>query len=202
MLVRLAILVAVAVVLVVMLVGCARYDGDQAAFCAQLRRAPSFMELSAQANRGDEAQAAASMRSAAAQFRSMERVAPRKIRHTVSALGDAAERIAANLEPHTAKTQVVVVQQDDGTVRRIRVPSSQSQRRLEVFYTEMQNHHGTISAMYALTTYARDRCGFTDRLLDLGMAGYGPSALDGPDVSVPAQIHGPEVIVPPTTAPG
>jgi hypothetical protein len=180
--------IAFAVLLIVaMAVGCAKYDGDQAAFCAQLDDVPSFMQLSAKVSTGSATQAAATMKGAAGEFRTLERLAPRSIRATVAALGDAAERIEANLASESGGAEYVTLQNDDGSTTRIPITTSPSQARLGVFYDEMQNHHGTVSAVYALMTYGRDTCGITEGALDLGMFGYGPSAGfgDGGPVTVP-----------------
>lgn len=154
-------------------VGCARYDGDREAFCAQLGDTPSFMELSAKANSGSRLHAAQTMEDAASEFRALERSAPRSIRHTVAALGDSAERIARELGPERAAPRSVTVVEQDGTIRHIPIEVSESQERLGVFYNELQNHHGTAKAIYSLMTYARTGCGITDRTLDLGMVGLG-----------------------------
>lgn len=170
---RIAVVAFVVVIMAALFVGCARYDGDRAAFCAQLGDTPSFMELSAKANSGTRAQATRTMEKAASEFRALERTAPRSIRHTVAALGDSAERIAQDLAPEHASQRLVTVIEQDGTTRQIPVDVSESQERLGVFYTELQNHHGTPKAIYSLMNYARTDCGITDRTFDLGMAGLG-----------------------------
>lgn len=171
-----------AILLVVsMAVGCAKYDGDQTAFCAQLEEVPTFMQLSAKVNAGSDTEAAATMKEASEQFRALERVAPRSIRDTVANLGDSAERIEANIGSGSESTQYVTLQNDDGTTRRIPITTSSSQARLGAFYDEMENHHGTVTALYSLMSYGRDDCGITDHELDFGMFGYGTSASFGSD---------------------
>ena len=172
---RIAAIVFVVLLLISMAVGCAKYDGDQAAFCAELDEVPSFMELSALAGTGTDAEAAATMDDAAEQFRGLERLAPRSIRHTVAALGDAVQRIGAKLADGSQTTRYLTIYEDDGSFSEIPLTTSQGQARIGVFYDEMQNHSGTVSAVYSLMTYAKDDCGITDHDLDLGMFGYGPT---------------------------
>lgn len=178
LLVRVAVIAFVALLLAAMLVGCAKYDGDRAAFCAQLPKVPSFAQLSVEANSGTRDQAAASMRRGAAQFRALERIAPRTVRHTVASLGDSAERIAARLE-RPVRTEFVEIGNADGSITKVPVASSESQSRIGVFYDEMQAHRGTVSAVYSLMKYARDDCGITDSRLDLGLFGF-----DGSDTGI------------------
>lgn len=203
-LVRVAAIAFAVLLVVAMAVGCAKYDGDQAAFCAQLEEVPTFMELSAKVNAGSDTEAAATMKEASEQFRALERVAPRSIRDTVAKLGDSAERIEANIGSGSESTQYVTLQNDDGTTQQIPITTSSSQARLGVFYDEMENHHGTVSALYSLMSYGRDDCGITDHELDLGMFGYGPSEAfgsgfgtdddrgPGPAIQVPSQSPGQE----------
>lgn len=195
-LVRIAAIVFVVLLLISMAVGCAKYDGDQAAFCAELDEVPSFMELSARAGTGTDAEAAATMDDAADQFRGLERLAPRSIRHTVAALGDAAQRIGAKLADGSQTTQYLTIYEDDGSFTEIPLTTSQGQARIGIFYEEMQNHSGTVSAVYSLMNYARDDCGITDEDLDLGMFGYGPAGSfdDGGRVTVPGGFG--ETVVP------
>ncbi len=176
------ILVVVAVLLVAMLVSCAAHNGDRATFCRRLAQAPSFASLSEVVNQGSDAEAAAKMREGAATFRSLERVAPRSIREDVAALGDSAERIARHLASgaDSERTAVTYVASDG---RLVALPSfgSVSQARIGIFYDEMQHHHGTPSAMIALSTYARNECGLAGRRIDLGIDGYGSPSELGPD---------------------
>jgi len=188
--VQIAAIAFVVLLLVAMAVGCAKYDGDQAAFCRQLDDVPSFMELAGKVSGGTDDQAAATMRSAADEFRALERVAPRSIRHTVAALGDAAERIESDLGEGSRGDRYVVVANDQGGTLRIPVETSLSQERLSAFYDEMQNHHGTVSAVYTLMSYARNDCGISDHELDLGMFGYGPSEGIGRDVGGSGGLDG------------
>lgn len=170
----------VVLLLVAMAVGCAKYDGDKAAFCTQLDDVPSFMTLAGRVSGGTDAEAAAQMRAAAAQFRELERVAPRSIRHTVAALGDAAERIESAIVNPRQSRQVVTVQAGDGSIAQIPIRTTPSQVRLDAFYQEMQNHHGTVSAVYSMTAYAEKDCEITDHQLDLGLFGYGPESTMDP----------------------
>ncbi len=176
---RIAALVFVALVLLAFVIGCAPYDGDEAAFCDELQQVPSFAELSVQVEDGTDAQAEAAMRTAAGQFRALERVAPRTIRHTVASLGDSADRIAHDLAPGADRTQVLEIPRDDGGFEEITIPVDTS--RIGVFYNELTEHRGTIGAAYEMATYAHDECGFTDDRVNLGMPGYGvPDADDVP----------------------
>ncbi len=170
----------VVILIVAMAVGCAKYDGDQVAFCDQLDDVPSFMQLAAQVNSGTDEQAAATMQAAAEEFRSLERVAPRSIRAKVAALGDAAERIESNIGPGGHSTQYAAIGSDPGAVPPVPL-TSESQMRLGAFYDEMQNHHGTVTAVYSLMSYAAKDCGISNESLDLGMFGYGPSQDFGTD---------------------
>ncbi|MBS1848279.1 MAG: hypothetical protein JST73_08360 [Actinobacteria bacterium] len=167
--------VVIVLVMVAMFVGCAKYDGDQAAFCAQLKTAPSFMHLAGEVGDGSAAHASAVVGAGAKQFRSLERVAPRSIRANVAALGDAAERISHRLAHGTPEPTIVRIVGPDGTHRMAPIDQTVSQERLGAFYVEMQSHHGTLSAVYSLSTYATAHCGMTENQLDLGMAGFGPS---------------------------
>lgn len=204
--VRIAAIVFVALILVAFAMGCAPYNGDKAAFCAELRQAPSFAELSAQVEDGSDEEAAATMRRAAEGFRAMEREAPRGIRPTVARLGNSADRIAAELAPGKRHDEVIQLYQDDGTVTRIEIPADAS--RIDTFHRELANHQGTLTAVYEMMTYARDQCGIVDQDVDLGMVGYGgaitiPGAFDDPaGPGTPSgQGHTPGVVVdPPTTA--
>lgn len=173
--VRIGAVVFLVLMVVAMSVGCARFDGDRAAFCANYVKVPTFMELAAKANDGTPAQAAAAMREGADEFRGLERLAPRTIRDTVARLGDSAERIAEALDDPTGGESMIPVESADGSVTMVPIHDSESQMRLGVFYDEMQQHHGTVSAVYSLMNYARNDCGLSDENLDLGMAGFGPS---------------------------
>ncbi len=170
----------VVILIVAMAVGCAKYDGDQAAFCDQLGDVPSFMQLAARVNSGTDEQAAATMQAAAEQFRSLERVAPRSIRVEVAALGDAAERIESHIGPGGDSSQYADTGNEPGAAPQVPL-TFESQFRLGAFYDEMQNHHGTVTAVYSLMSYATKDCGISDASLDLGMFGYGPSENFGSD---------------------
>lgn len=169
--VRIAAVAFVALMLLAFVIGCAPYDGDKAAFCADLQRVPSFAELSEQVEGGTDAQAEATLRGAAGEFRAMERQAPRTIRYTVAALGDAADRIAHDLAPGNQPTQVFSVPRDDGTSTEVEIPLDSN--RIGAFYRELQDHRGTMSAVYDMATYAREDCGIGGEAVDLGMVGFG-----------------------------
>ncbi len=166
--VQVAAIVFVVLLVVSMSLGCARYDGDQAAFCDQLDEVPSFAKLALVTAAGTDAEARGTMAEAADDFRGLERLAPRSIRHHVAALGDAAQRIEAELDPDRVAVEPWATSWSGGA------PSQPgTQHRFVVFYDEMQNHRGTVEAVYSLQRYASADCGFTEDDLDLGLFGYG-----------------------------
>lgn len=171
------------------LVGCAKYNGDQAAFCAGLKQAPSFASLSTKVNDGTDAQAAEQLRAAAVTFRGLEKAAPRSIRVKVSTLGDSAERIAKGIESgNHMQVPMVSVVQADGSVSAFPVAGFASQQRMGVFYDEFVRHPGTVRAMYSLAHYATNTCGLNDGDVNLGVMGYGPTGeVDSGTFGVPTE---------------
>lgn len=154
--------------------GCAKYNGDQTAFCAQLPSAPSFSKLGQQISGGTDAQAAAKVDAAAAKYRSLERRAPRSIRPSVAAIGDSATRIADKLrKPHG---NVVTWNPSpngngQGTIEQV-PPNSRGSydwTRQTILSNEFNAHRGLYQSISRLETYGVKSCGLdsTDSLFGL-----------------------------------
>ncbi len=104
----------------------------------------------------------------------------------------------------------MTIRQSDGSTLVLPYTPSVSQGRLGVFYDELQHHHGTVSAMNSLDTYARDDCGIEDGKVDLSLFGYGDqSDQDGPGMQPGARppqerqaprYPAPTVVIPPATS--
>ena len=172
--------------------GCAKFNGDKAAFCAQLPSAPSFTTLAGTVITASPAKAAASLDAAAVQYRLLERTAPRSIRTDVSALGDSAERIAAELRSpdhrrgyrsrHNARRALEQQLASTTTVPGVApgaLPSTGGvpynpdygpfNAEYQIFVAEFSNHPGTVRAASSLTNYAVKDCGIASMSDPLAM---------------------------------
>ena len=178
--IRAAALAFVVILIVAMFVGCAKYDGDKAAFCRQLPKAPSFQALLITTSTGTSQDAAEKMRGAARDFRSLEQSAPRSIRAKVAALGDSAERIGRRLADPPSQDNVLTMYGDGQQVAPVPTERPISASRTGVFYNEFSAHPGTASAAIAMLTYAQDDCGIKDLNTTLGLNGYGSPVVDLP----------------------
>jgi hypothetical protein len=157
------------------LVGCAPYNGDQAEFCRQLPKAPSFESLLGKTSEASStADAVATLDAAAQDFRSLEQSAPRSIRYTVTKLGDTAERLSDRIERgdggHAYATSF---QTPSGEVVTIPAETTDRARRTEIIYQEFRNHPSVARSAVDLLTYAHDECGITSQGGFLGLNGYG-----------------------------
>jgi hypothetical protein len=164
----------VVILIVAMFVGCAKYDGDKAAFCRLLPQAPSFQSLLVKTSAGSDQSASQTMRDAARDFRSLEQSAPRSIRAKVAALGDSAERIGRQLADPSSQDLGYTFYDDGGRVTRIPQERPVSARRTEAFYREFTAHPGTANAAIEMLTYAQKDCGIEHLDSTLGLNGYGP----------------------------
>lgn len=196
------------------LAGCAKYNGDQAAFCAMLPSAPSFGQLALKMASNTPAQAADAFDDAAVRFRAMERTAPRTIRAKIAALGDSAERLADQLRsPETARQlrseeSAATTLPFSGNPLQSQSPygySSQSQVSgpYQLLLNEFANHPGTMDAARSLAAFAENKCDITSK--DDPYSVYGvPQSDPGtpygqqPDLSDP----NPQYTVPGQTVPG
>ena len=158
--------------------GCAKFNGDKAAFCAQLPSAPSFTALVGTVMTSTPDKAATALDAAAAKYRLLERTAPRSIRTDVSALGDSAERIAAELRtPDNRRAYQSRLDSQHDLDRQLApnttvpgalpgpgvttyVPSyGPFNSEYQIFTAEFSNHPGTVRAGSSLTNYATKDCG-------------------------------------------
>ena len=204
-----------------MLGSCAKFNGDKAAFCTQLPSAPSFTALVGTVMTATPTEAATALDAAAAKYRLLERTAPRSIRTDVSALGDSAERIAAELRTPDHRrayqsrlnSQRALEQQSTsnttvpGALPGPRVmPSVPSygpfNSEYQIFAAEFSNHPGTVRAGSTLTNYAAKDCGITTMPDPLAMfantqnnGDFGEFIPGGSNVTNP-----PVQIAPPTSA--
>ncbi len=153
--------------------GCAKFDGDKAKFCAELPKAPSFMSIALQTMTGSADKAADQLDDAAAQFRSLEHLAPRTIRVKVSTIGDATERLAFRFRkdqppPLSIEDYGNSLSSDD-----YEALSGSWNQRQNLFLDELTYHPSVGAAAASLMTYASDECGIEDPQNPLGMFGSG-----------------------------
>lgn len=155
---------AMVIITSMLLGGCAKYNGDKAAFCAKLPSAPSFSSLGQQIAGGTDAQATAKIDAAVEQFRSLERLAPRSIRPSVAALGDSAARIADKLRaPHGTIATWTASPDGNGRGTVERNPSnaggSNDWTRQQILSNEFNAHRGLYQSISRLETYGVKTCG-------------------------------------------
>ena len=80
--------------------GCATHEGSQAKFCAALPKTGDLMSILNDFSSTDPAQLSRRFSTGLAQYRQLERDAPREIRGDVATLADAVEQILAVVQRH------------------------------------------------------------------------------------------------------
>lgn len=152
--------------------GCAKYDGDQAAFCKLLPAAPTFMDIGLQTMQGTADEAADKLDETSAAFRELERVAPRDIRAKVAALGDASERLASRIRKEQLPATGTPPWADPSDVDVEAVdPSAGWSPRQDALMNEILGHPSVGEAATALFNYSSDTCDIADPQNLLGTYG-------------------------------
>lgn len=149
--------------------GCAKYNGDKAAFCAALPKAPTFMDIGVTMMVGDADAAADSLDAISDRFRALERTAPRGIRYRVSSLGDVSERLAATIRDQQMPAFGSPTWVEQGPDQSFDDWSP----RQDALMNEVMNHPSVGEAAQALMTYSERNCGIENPENLLGTYGQG-----------------------------